>query len=187
MMLYISLPLQMLFLPWVTSHEYKWITLPWRRSHTHDQLKAHLTDFLNGYNFARRLNTLKGLTPYEYLCKFWTQTPNRFTLKPYPPNAGTKHLVSPLLSLRLISTRSVILSANRLCAQLRLCASQFRHNVAALLRHVATTKWGTKRYLQINRLARVVPSPDSLLRPPWALSKATQSQQPSKVRMKNER
>jgi hypothetical protein len=31
MMLYISLPLQMLFLPWVTSHEYKWITLPWRR------------------------------------------------------------------------------------------------------------------------------------------------------------
>jgi hypothetical protein len=28
MMLYISLPLPMLFLPWVTSGEYKWITLP---------------------------------------------------------------------------------------------------------------------------------------------------------------
>lgn len=28
--------------------------------------------------------------------------------------------------------------------------------VAARLRHVATTKWGTKRYLQMNRLAEVV-------------------------------
>ena len=36
---------------------------------THSQLKAHLNDFLKAYNFARRLKTLKGLTPYEYLCK----------------------------------------------------------------------------------------------------------------------
>ena len=49
---------------------------------THNQLKAHLTDFLRAYNFARRLKTLKGLTPYEYLCKLWTQTPDRFTLNP---------------------------------------------------------------------------------------------------------
>jgi hypothetical protein len=28
MMLYISLPLQILFLPWATSGEYEWITLP---------------------------------------------------------------------------------------------------------------------------------------------------------------
>src|SRR5207253_2146376 len=28
--------------------------------------------------------------------------------------------------------------------------------VAARLRHVAATKWGTKRYLQMNRLAEVV-------------------------------
>ena len=28
--------------------------------------------------------------------------------------------------------------------------------VAARLRHVASTKWGTKRYLQMNRLAEVV-------------------------------
>ncbi len=33
---------------------------------THNQLKAHLTDFLRAYNFARRLKTLKGLTPYQY-------------------------------------------------------------------------------------------------------------------------
>jgi len=24
------------------------------------------------YNFARRLKTLSGLTPYEYICKIWT-------------------------------------------------------------------------------------------------------------------
>jgi hypothetical protein len=57
---------------------------------THEQLRAHLTDFLKVYNFARRLKTLKGLTPYEYLCKLWTQTPDRFTLNPNPSNAGTK-------------------------------------------------------------------------------------------------
>ncbi len=30
---------------------------------THNQLKAHLNDFLKAYNFAQRLKTLKGLTP----------------------------------------------------------------------------------------------------------------------------
>ena len=49
---------------------------------THDQLKEHLIDFLRAYNFARRLKTLKGLTPYEYLCKLWTHTPDKFTLNP---------------------------------------------------------------------------------------------------------
>jgi transposase InsO family protein len=34
---------------------------------THEQLKTHLGDFINAYNFARRLKTLKGLTPYEYI------------------------------------------------------------------------------------------------------------------------
>jgi transposase InsO family protein len=36
---------------------------------THDQLRDHLRDFVDAYNFARRLKTLKGLTPYEFLCK----------------------------------------------------------------------------------------------------------------------
>lgn len=31
----------------------------------HDQLRTHLADFLAAYNFARRLKTLSGLTPYE--------------------------------------------------------------------------------------------------------------------------
>jgi transposase InsO family protein len=55
-----------------------------RRFHyeTHDQLRSHLTDFVNAYNFGRRLKTLKGLTPYEAICKSWTAEPQRFTLNP---------------------------------------------------------------------------------------------------------
>jgi transposase-like protein len=55
-----------------------------RRFHyeTHDQFKTHLADFVAAYNFARRLKTLKGLTPYEYICKLWTKEPNRFNLEP---------------------------------------------------------------------------------------------------------
>ena len=34
---------------------------------THDQLRSHLADFVSAYNFAKRLKTLKGLTPFEYL------------------------------------------------------------------------------------------------------------------------
>ena len=32
---------------------------------SHDQLKAHLAAFLDAYNFAKRLKTLRGLTLYE--------------------------------------------------------------------------------------------------------------------------
>ena len=48
----------------------------------HDQLRRHLGDFASAYNFARRLKTLKGLTPYEFICKVWTSEPERFTLNP---------------------------------------------------------------------------------------------------------
>jgi transposase InsO family protein len=49
---------------------------------THKQLRSHLADFVAAYNFAKRLKTLKGLTPYEYICKAWTKEPERFTLDP---------------------------------------------------------------------------------------------------------
>lgn len=39
---------------------------------SHDQLRAHLVEFLAPYNFVRRLKTLSGLTPYEFICKIWT-------------------------------------------------------------------------------------------------------------------
>jgi len=48
----------------------------------HDQLRQHLDDFMAAYNFGRRLKTLNGLTPYEYICKDWTKHPNRFRLDP---------------------------------------------------------------------------------------------------------
>ena len=48
----------------------------------HDQLRQHLDDFMTAYNFGRRLKTLNGLTPYEYICKVWTKHPNRFRLDP---------------------------------------------------------------------------------------------------------
>ncbi len=48
----------------------------------HDQLQRHLSDFVDAYNFARRLKTLRGLTPYEFICKIWTSEPERFTMDP---------------------------------------------------------------------------------------------------------
>ena len=48
----------------------------------HDQLRRHLDDFIDADNFARRLKTLSGLTPYEYICKTRTSEKERFTLDP---------------------------------------------------------------------------------------------------------
>ncbi|MET3354328.1 UNVERIFIED_ORG: transposase-like protein [Xanthobacter viscosus] len=48
----------------------------------HRQFQTHLTDFVAAYNFGRRLKTLRGLTPYEFICKCWTNQPERFTLDP---------------------------------------------------------------------------------------------------------
>ena len=55
-----------------------------RRYHyeTHDQLREHLDTFLAAYNFAKRLKTLRGLTPYEFICKRWTENPDQFRLDP---------------------------------------------------------------------------------------------------------
>jgi len=54
----------------------------------HAELKAHLHAFLMAYNFAKRLNTLKGLTPYEHVCKIWTAQPDRFRLNPLHQTVG---------------------------------------------------------------------------------------------------
>ncbi|TIV44113.1 MAG: transposase family protein, partial [Mesorhizobium sp.] len=55
---------------------------------THDELRSHLADFVSAYNFAKRLKTLKGLTPYEYICKAWAKEPERFTLNPLQQMPG---------------------------------------------------------------------------------------------------
>ncbi len=49
---------------------------------SHDQLRTHLADFMAAYNFARRLKTLSGLTPYEYIAKIWTSEAGRFIVTP---------------------------------------------------------------------------------------------------------
>ncbi|MBK3745423.1 IS481 family transposase, partial [Paraburkholderia aspalathi] len=48
----------------------------------HKQLRTHLESFVTAYNFGRRLKTLKGLTPYEFICKKWTIEPERFIHNP---------------------------------------------------------------------------------------------------------
>ena len=49
---------------------------------TDDQLRSHLAAFLDAYNFAKRLKTLRGLTPYEAICKAWSDDPHRFRIDP---------------------------------------------------------------------------------------------------------
>ena len=49
---------------------------------SHEQLRRHLQNFIDAYNFGRRLKTLKGLTPYEFICKRWTSQPDQFIIDP---------------------------------------------------------------------------------------------------------
>ena len=49
---------------------------------THDQLRAHLQLFVDAYNHARRLKTLRGLTPVEFVHQAWTKEPQRFRINP---------------------------------------------------------------------------------------------------------
>ena len=72
-----------------------------RRYHyaSHDELRVHLQLFLDAYNYARRLKTLRGITPYEFVCRTWTEQLARFRTAPthiytrpnnYPPPAEAR-------------------------------------------------------------------------------------------------
>jgi transposase InsO family protein len=61
----------------------------------HAQLRRHLSDFIDAYNFSRRPKTLKGLTPYEFICKCWTSEPERFKLNPLQKLPGLNILTMP--------------------------------------------------------------------------------------------
>lgn len=52
---------------------------------SHEQLRRHLRDFIDAYNFGRRLKTL---TPYEFICKRWTSEPDRFIINPIQQMPG---------------------------------------------------------------------------------------------------
>jgi hypothetical protein len=49
---------------------------------TQQHLKEHLHAFLMADNFAKRLETLSALTPYEYICHGWQKEPERFPVNP---------------------------------------------------------------------------------------------------------
>lgn len=49
---------------------------------SHDELREHLSLFIDAYNHARRLKTLRGLTPYEFIGERWTKEPDRFRVDP---------------------------------------------------------------------------------------------------------
>jgi hypothetical protein len=70
---------------------------------TRGQLRTHLADFLAAYNFARRLKTLGGLTPYEYICKIWTSEPDRFILDPVHQMPGLNRCLIPRFDGAILS------------------------------------------------------------------------------------
>jgi hypothetical protein len=49
---------------------------------THQHLKEHLYAFRMAHLLAKRLKTLRGLTPYEYICQCWQKEPERFSVNP---------------------------------------------------------------------------------------------------------
>ncbi len=59
---------------------------------SHEQLRVHLSDFMAAYNFARRLKTLSGLTPYEYIAKIRDVRAGQVHRRSGPPDAWTTHL-----------------------------------------------------------------------------------------------
>jgi len=51
-------------------------------------LQEHLQAFIDVYNFAKRLKSLNGLTPWEFIVKEWKSEPKLFKTKPNPYNMG---------------------------------------------------------------------------------------------------
>lgn len=49
---------------------------------SHDHLQEHFSAFFDSYNFDRRLKTLGGLTPYEFIYRFWETQPALFNRDP---------------------------------------------------------------------------------------------------------
>lgn len=55
---------------------------------SHKELRTDLQTFIDAYNFAKRLKTLKAFTPYEHICKCWTAEPKRFNFNPLQDMPG---------------------------------------------------------------------------------------------------
>lgn len=61
-----------------------------RRYHyaSQDELCADLQLFLDAYNHKRRLKALRGLMPQEFICRAWTNEPERFRFDPLHHTPG---------------------------------------------------------------------------------------------------
>ena len=55
---------------------------------THHSLREHLSLFFQAYHFAKRLKTLSGLTPFEFICSCWQKEPFRFKSDPHHLTLG---------------------------------------------------------------------------------------------------
>ena len=55
---------------------------------SHEQLQSHLDTFLCAYNFAKLLKTLKGMTPYQFIVKYWGDNTDVFLDDPGLLNLG---------------------------------------------------------------------------------------------------
>ena len=66
----------------------------------HAQLTVHPHDFIDACSYGPRLKTLKGLTPFEHICKIWTIEPDRFILNTTHQMQGLKHLVHARTGVR---------------------------------------------------------------------------------------
>ena len=74
---------------------------------SHLQLREHLAAFVDAYNFAKRLKTLNGLTPFEHICKCWTERANRFSFDPnHLPSGLDTQGTSTLPDVRFYDTDS---------------------------------------------------------------------------------
>ncbi|TVS05888.1 MAG: hypothetical protein EA407_01275 [Rhodobacteraceae bacterium] len=53
-----------------------------RATREHRRLTHRVARIVAAYDVARRLKTLSGLTPCEYICKVWTSEPDRCIVDP---------------------------------------------------------------------------------------------------------
>ena len=60
----------------------KEVTVQRYHDQTTDERNEHLQAFLLAYNHAKRLKTLHGLTPHEFVCAQWQKNPTIFTQDP---------------------------------------------------------------------------------------------------------
>ncbi len=97
--------------------------------------ESHLSDFPGAYNFARRLKTLNGLTPYKYICKIWTSEPERFILNPIHQMPGLNMMIDATYlkahrtadGMKLVGGRSSGPIARRMtCASMGPGGSEYR-------------------------------------------------------------